>query len=288
MRSLFRVYNKNYWVSIFGPILTFFAPFLITILIAGVYTFQMDWQQVTLSVVIIPALVLLCPYILIVLILPQAIFEIKMSVLVKQLKSSSIKTSQILFVGIVFYAATAIVAFIIAMCSARLIGYITPSTSSQISYMFKQINWWELLYVLIINLLVGCSIGMLLGSVFTSTAVISLIGVMLIFLSCVLAGFLAPLILAPSQHKGIWYISYADILRYPVTSIYEAWFSKAGPYNTNASSLFDFSTNYNCMVADFVPYPFTVFKPADKILNLLMPYATIGVCTILSMRFFKM
>ena len=288
MRSLFKVYNKNYWVSIFGPILTFFAPFIVTLLICEVYTFKSREQPVTLSIVVIPALVFFSSYILMVLILPQAIVEIKNSILVKQLKASSIRTWQILFVGIIYYAITAIIAFVISVATARFLAVINSSMTEQIVYMFDQINWLEMFYVLIINILVGCSIGMFIGSVFVSNAVISLIGVLIIFVSCVLAGFLAPLILTPTQHRGIWYLSYADILRYPITSIYEAWFSKAGPYNTNASSLFDFSTNYSCMIADFVPYPFDVFKPVDKILNLVAPYATIGVATILAMRFFKM
>ena len=288
MRSLFRVYNKNYWVSVFGPILTFLAPFIITILICEVYTFSVQGNPITLSIVVIPCLVFLSSYILMILILPQAISEIKMSILVKQLKSSSIKTWQILFAGIVYYAAAAIVAFAIAVCTARLLGVIQPTMSSQIVYMFDQINWGEFIYVVVINILVGCSIGMLIGSVFVSTAVISLVGVLIVFVSCALAGFLAPLVLAPTQLKGLWYVSYVDVLRYPVTSMFEAWFSKAGPFNTNGSSLFDFSTNYTCMLADFVPYPFDVFKPADKILNLVMPYVTIGLSSIFDMRFFRM
>ena len=85
----------------------------------------------------------------------------------------------------------------------------------------------------------------------------------------------------------MWYISYVDIIRYPVTSMFEAWYSKAGAFNTNGSTLFDFSTSYAAMMADFAPVPFDVFTPVDKILNIVMPYATIGVSTILAMRFFR-
>ena len=210
-----------------------------------------------------------------------------MSILVKQLKASSIKTWQILFVGIVYYAIAALVAFLVSFGSARLIGVINPSTAQTVAYSFSQIDWPTFIYVVIINLLVGCSLGMLFGSICIRPATVLLIGVIIIFLSCALAGFLAPLILSPSQHKGLWYASYVDIIRYPITSMFEAWYSKAGPFNTNGSTLFDFSTSYSAMIADFAPLPFDVFTPVDKILNIFIPYATIGLSTIFAIRFFR-
>ena len=196
MKSLLRIYNKNYGVSGFGPILTCFVPVIITIWICEVYTFSTgNGDAISLCVVVMPCLVFLSSYILMILILPQAIFEIKMSILVKQLKASSIKTWQILFVGIVYYSIAALIAFFLSFAAARLIGVINPSSGDLIAYSFSQINWPTFIYVLVINLLVGCSLGMLFGSICTRPATVLLIGVIIIFLSCALAGFFAPLIL---------------------------------------------------------------------------------------------
>ena len=287
MRSLFRVYNKNYWVSIFGPILTFLAPLAVTILMCLVYTLSTGDGKITLSIVVIHCLIFLSSYILMVLLLPQAIFEVKASIFVKQLKASSIKMWQVLFVAIIYYAITSLIAVFISFGSARLLGVIVPDIEQEVSYSFSQINWPTFIYVIAVNILFGCSIGMLLGSVCTKSSVIALIGVLIVFLSCALAGFIAPIILSPTQHERLWYFSYIDLVRYPVTSVYEAWFSKAGPYNTNGSTLFDFSTTYSAMVADIVPYPFDVFKSYDKILNLVMPYVTICLCGGFAVRFFR-
>lgn len=275
MQALFKIYNKNYWVSVFGPILTFVAPIVICFLLSLVYTFSNGDNPVTLAFTVIPSLVFLTPYILMLITLPQAIFEVKNSILTKQLKSSSIKLWQIILVAIIFYVVCVIISFFFSMLGILLAGTINDFLYREIIWGFDQINFVILLYVLLINILVGCSFGAMMSSISKKETIILVIGFFLLFISLGFAGLIAPLILGKAFHPVYWYISYFDPLRYPISLDFEAFYSLPSDYNVYGSSMFDVGTPYKCMFSSILSYPINVFGPTDKVLNLVIPYVEI-------------
>lgn len=281
MIALLKIYNKNYWVSIFGPVLTFIAPVIFCFLLTLVYTFRNYGTYVTLSFTVIPSLMFFMPYILMLITLPQAIFEVKNSILTKQLKSSSIKFWQIIFVGIVFYIIWIIFSYFFSIFGVMLAGSISDFLYSEVIWAIHQINFLTMIYVLFVNILVGCSFGAMIASISRTENLILVIGFFLLFVSLGFAGFVAPLILGKSFHPTFWYISYFDPLRYPISLNFEAFFSLPSDYNVYGSTIFDVSTPYKCMFASILSYPTIVFEPVDKILDLVIPYAEfVGFITI--------
>ncbi|WEK83032.1 MAG: hypothetical protein L3I91_02780 [Mycoplasma sp.] len=272
MRALFRIYNKGYWFSVFGPILTFIIPLLYVLFISNVYIFLNNYELIPLFLAVYPTLIWTIPYLIMLLILPQAIFEIRDSVLIKQLKSSSVKLWQVVLVGLIFYSGVTIVSFFDGFISAYFLLFTQPKISSSVLWMYNQINFWELLYVIFANLLMGLSFGGLLGTVFKKSSISNLIGLSLVFFSIVLAGFATPITLAREQLPLIWFISYFDFIRYGSTMTFEAIYSHKCAYNLLGSGIFDFDRQYKTLISVLVDIPFNVFNKLDKILNFVVPY----------------
>lgn len=273
MKSLFVIFNKGYWRSIFGPFLTLVVPFLYATLICTIYTFTNEDKPISLFPALFPSLISTIPYMLMLLIMPQAIFEIRDSILIKQLKSSSIKLWQITFIGVLYYSICTFICYIVGFSVLFLLPVINSQNAELVHYIEKQINYGFFFYVLLINIMMGISFGAMLGTVFKTTSIISLIGLTIIFFSMVLAGFSTPIILSREQLPLVWWVSYADFVRYGSTQMYEAMYSKLGAFNLNASSLFDFKATYVTKIVSLVDMPFRVFLPYDKVLNFIMPYA---------------
>ncbi len=280
MFSLIKIYNKNYWKSIFGPILTFVIPVIIVFLFLTAYNLHINsTTSIAIGELIIPAIIFLTMYLLSLLILPQSIFELKNSIFSKMLVASSIKPWKIPIAGILFYSVLNIITVFISLASVLLCCLSSTEMLDITFFTFRQINWLDLIYVIFINLITAMSFGAMMGMVCKSVSVISLVGTLIVFLSIVLAGFLTPICLVPSQHPSLWYISYIDFVRYPVTSAFEAIYSKASTFNVYGSSIFDFSTPYYAQLNGLTSYPFLVLTPVDKILNMTVPYGVFAICT---------
>lgn len=278
MWSLIKIYNKNYWKSIFAPILTFVIPILVPMLFICTFNLQISKDSnLIIGPCIVPSVIFLTLWILSILILPQSIHELKNSIFAKQLVASSIKPWEIPVGGILFYAMFDIVTVAMSMFSVYLSGLFMIHCREQMFWIFTQIDWGEFIYVIFINLLTALSFGAMLGLVCKNVSTISLISTLLIFLSLVLAGFIAPIVISPSQHPALWTVSYFDFIRYPVTSAFEAIYGHASTYNVNGSSLFDFSTPYKAEIMSVAAYPFEILKPVDKLLNMTIPYLVFAI-----------
>lgn len=275
MVALLKIYNKNYWVSIFGPILTFISPVIFCFLLTSVYTFSSNGSYTTLAFTVVPSLMYFMPYILMLITLPQAIFEVKNSILTKQLKSSSIKFWQIILVGVLFYVVCTIFSYFFSIFGFMLAGSINDFLYQEVLWAIKQIDFLTMSYVLFVNILVGCSFGAMIASISKKENLILIVGFFLLFVSLGFAGLVAPLILGRSFHPTFWYISYFDPLKYPISLNFEAFFSLPSDYNVYGSTIFDVGTPYKCMFASIISYPTIVFEPVDKILDLTIPYVEI-------------
>lgn len=287
MRSLWKMYNKNFWKSVFGPVLTFVIPTFVVILFLCVFDIPSNaTTYILLSPCLVPSLIFLGMYSLSILIFPQSVSEIINSIFAKQLVASSIKKWMIPVAGVLYYAILNIFTIFFSFLGVYVSGLIMPNMHETMNWIFTQINWWAFIYTVLINVAMALTFGAMLGMICRSISVISLIGVLLLFVSLVLAGFICPIMLIPTQHPALWIVSYFDFIRYPVSMSFEAVFSHASTYNVYGSNLFDFSTPYYTQIMNLVSYPFEVLKPVDKILNMTVPYLVIlgSVSTILFVK----
>ena len=285
MFHLLRIYNKNFWKSIFGPLITFLLPITFIWLIVSIYTFTYNYNPISLSSATIPTVIFTCSYIILLILLPQAIFEIKDSILIKQLKTSSIKLWHVLLVGLIYYSCMAVIAFFLSIISS----IITPEkfVIEQTLKMYSQTNWWMLLFVLFLNICMAGSFGTMIASVLKRSSTINMIGVSVIFLSLLLGGLMVPIMIASEQLPVVWYASYFDFIRYGTTQAYEALYSVPSKFNVFGSNMFDVSTPYEAFATDLVPIKFTILREHDKILNLSIPYLSTILFTLVSVKTFK-
>ena len=287
MGFLFKIYNKNYWASIFSPILTFVIPVVWMWLISTIFLFSNNGQYISLNVVLTPTALFTSLYVVLVLSLPQAVFEIKDSVLIKMLKTSSIKKWQILLVGVLYYSVAALISYIISLLISLIYSLTSETLRQTIFWMYTQVNWGCLIYVLFVNLILGASFGIMIASLTKTSSVIYFVGILVILLSIVLCGFGVPILIARDQMPFLWLLGYFDFIHYGVASSYEAMFASASTYNLYNSNIFDFSTKYVAMITGIIQYPFEVYYPYDKVLNIFLPFfMSIGFVAI-SFRSFK-
>ena len=153
--------------------------------------------------------------------------------------------------------------------------------------MYTQVNWGCLIYVVFVNLILGASFGIMIASLAKTSSVIYFVGILVILLSIVLCGFGVPILIARDQMPFLWLLGYFDFIHYGVASSYEAMFAHASTYNLYNSNIFDFSTKYVAMITGIIQYPFEVYYPYDKVLNIFLPFfMSIGFVAI-SFRSFK-
>ncbi|MGL5308863.1 MAG: hypothetical protein ACRC9F_02325 [Metamycoplasmataceae bacterium] len=313
MISVIKIINLYFWKSFFGPFFSFIFPLIFVALLGSLLGFD---QLLGGAMAIASMSIALTA-------MPQAIFEFKRSALLKRIGVTPIKPWMFLFVAGIFYFIIMIIAtfwtmgigiaiFSSLMDKGREIVQIGGDASGEIKYYLlsptlgatlANVNWAGFFWGVIMNIIVGISLGFVLVSTSKSTLAIQGLGIPILIISQFLSAQVLPLpmIIDASFMK---YISYLSPFRYSTGLMIESFTSTIDfdalalalaqqPIMNDvqiliasSSNIFDVSTPFE-MLKYQETGPEIMFGTADKIVNLIMPFVFTGIFSGIAVKTFK-
>lgn len=163
------------------------------------------------------------------------------------------------------------------------------SLDAAIKDMYSFANWWSIFYSLIMVIITCASLAFLIITVFKSTYLVQMVGIVILICVILTCGVVLPTsVIQHSPTSWLWGFTYAIPIKYPMNLAMESWYSTPTPFNEFGSSIFQLSVPYkSVLVMGDGSTPRLVFSEADKYLNLLMPYAISIVCMGVFAKFYK-
>lgn len=277
--------NKNFWRGYMGPIFTYLIPIVLMLFLGRI----MGPQYLVPSIFLISTLCVLLVF------MPQSIFEFKNSTILKRIGSTPIKP-------IIFLLAIALFNFILVISSTALMFILSFAIFSdslhnitvdklaipnmtglmwpEYLYMFLHANWGDFIYSFLLMLIMCIFFGLFIASIGRSTLFIQSVGISTILI----VFFVGPIALPISmigQVDVVRYIGYFIPFKYPIGLAVESFTSTMGHtlINMNASGIWDVTVPY-LVYSDFIDSTkpiIEVFNQTDKILNLVMPWVFIMI-----------
>lgn len=324
MKSLYSLINNHFFKSIINP----FFSFLFPIIFVAILGLLLGYSALLGGLIAIPSMTIS------VLVLPYTIFEFKNSVLLKRIAVTNIKPWMFLFVMVSYYFLIIIISTIltIVLSMGLFAQYWTVGkeiASSQIplppeagggtvehvvlapslSEYFATASWGGIIWGIILNSLVGSSIGFLVVSFAKSSLILQGILIPILILSQFLSAMVLPIAMIKSI-DAIWFISYISPFRYSTNLINESFNSLMNipslPNNPSdweiidgkvitqtfltSSSIFNVDQIFSVLDTSPSGQPGTildVFTKADKILNQIMPFILSIIFIGISLKTFK-
>lgn len=315
MKPLIKIINLYFWKSIIGPFFAFAFP-IIFIAILGM---MLGYSSMFGGLLMISSMSISLTS------MPQAIFEFKRSSLLKRIGVTPIKPWMFVVIAGVFYLLVMIVGTffsiimgiaifsgnmnegkeIISSTPPYLPGFnpmhpVAPLYSYSLWQLLTGINWGGFIWSLLLNILIGLSIGMFLVSVSKSTIMIQGIGIPVLILS----QFLSAQVLPPYMVReidAIWYLGYISPFKSTTILMFQSWNPSitgvewvetlnggTGAYQqviTGTINIFDMDANYKTMTSDGKILDL-VSKP-ERYINMFLPFIWVGLFSGLSIKYFK-
>ena len=304
MKALIKIINLHFWKSIIGPFFAFVFPIIFIAILGtmlGYYSMFGGLLAISSMAVSLTSM-------------PQAIFEFKRSSLLKRIGVTPIKPWMFLVITTIFYFIVMILGTIfsivigIAIFSGNMdvgkqISEIYPGASGQhplFAYSLKDllsnINWGGFFWGLILNILIGVSLGMFLVSFSKTTVMIQGLGIPILILSQFLSAQVLPLYMV-RDIDAIWYLGYISPFKSSTALMLQSWNPSLsteifdvdkyiqqinGPFN-----VFDMNAEYKMMSKEGEVSSIVVFSVAERYLNMFMPFLWIGLFGGMSLKFFK-
>lgn len=292
MRATLVLINKYFWRGYIGPIFAYIIPVILTLFIGRI----VGPQFMIPGAYLIPTLCILLVF------MPQTVFEFKNSSILKRIGSTPIKPYKFLLAIAIFNFIIVSTAFIFLFLFSFLIFYDSLNGIVNIRtnnpdggriwlepdylYMIRHANWVDFIYSAIVTIILGTLIGLFIASVSRSTLFIQSIGISLLLLVL----FVGPVILPVSMVSSVdivRFIGYIVPLKYPISLAIESFTSGMfnSVINVQGSGIWDVNSNYEVIsvfnlleLGDTI----TVFTKADKIANIIMPWAFIIIFSYLN------
>lgn len=287
MFALFKVINLHFWKSIFGPFFAFVFPIIFIAILGSILGFDVLFGNTLAISAMAVSLTSM----------PQAIFEFKKSSLLKRIGVTPIKPWMfllmaggyyviVMLVGTLFSIAAGIAIFSPYFNEGRKISTNPLIVSMTLSNLLNHVNWGGLFYGILMNILVGTSLGLLLLSTAKSTLAIQGIGIPVLIISQFLSAQVLPL----SMVKGVdamWYLSYISPFKSSTALIIQSFsapvspidLSVGGPFYQHINSsfnIFDINASYRIYGSDDFSSQIEIFSKPERILNLILPYLWIS------------
>lgn len=277
--------NKNFWRGYMGPIFTYLIPLVLMLFLGRI----MGPQYLVPSIFLISTLCVLLVF------MPQSIFEFKNSIILKRIGSTPIKP-------VVFLLSIAIFNFILVVSSTALMFVLSFAVFSdslqnimidksnisgtsglllpEYMYMFLHANWGDFIYSFLLMLIMCIFFGLFIASIGRSTLFIQSVGISTILI----VFFVGPIALPISmigQVDVVRYIGYFIPFKYAIGLAVESFTSTMNGtlINISGSSIWDITAPY-IVYSDFIDSTkpiIEVFNQTDKVLNLVMPWVFIMI-----------
>lgn len=308
IKALIKMINLHFWKSIFGPFFAFVFPIIFVGILGsllGYYAMFGGMLLIASTAVSLTAM-------------PQAVFEFKKSTLLKRIGVTPIKPWMFILMTGLFYVVVMILGTIftlimgIAIFSGNLYEGKEISkgvVSYTLSDMLAHVQWGGLIYGLLLNILVGTSIGLLIVSLTKSTLAIQGIGIPILILSQFLAGQVLPLNMihgSSATASPMWWLGYISPFKSTTALVLQSFnpsmnnlneafvTTKAigGLPNTNillsinkGFNIFDINADYTYGKSTINAV--SIFTKPERVLNLILPFAWIGLFSFITVKKFK-
>lgn len=310
MKALIKIINLYFWKSIIGPFFAFGFPIIFIAILGMLLGFNTMFGGLLMISSMSVSLTSM----------PQAIFEFKRSSLLKRIGVTPIKPWMFILVAAIYYLVVMLLGTFfsivmgIAIFSSNMDvgkeilsttppfipGYNNANNGPLVSFTLNQllnsINWGGFIWSLLLNIMIGLSIGMLLVSLSKSTIMIQGIGIPILILS----QFLSAQVLPPYMVReidAIWYLGYISPFKSTTILMFQSWnpsvigiewIESAKHYQQvidGTINIFDMNAIYKLMTPDGKIMEL-VSKP-ERYINMFLPFLWIGLFSGLSIKFFK-
>lgn len=308
MPALFKIINLHFWKSIFGPFFAFVFPIIFIAILGSMLGFDVLFGN---TIAISAMAVSLTS-------MPQAIFEFKKSSLLKRIGVTPIKPWMFLLMAGGYYVVVMLVGTFFSLLAGIAIfssnwdtgreianisysdGSIPPVTtilySATLSNLLENIQWGGLLYGILMNILVGTSLGLVLVSVAKSTLAIQGVGIPILIISQFLSAQVLPLSMVRDS-DAMWYLSYISPFKSTSALIIQSFSgnvvldSSSFAEFTDATgqightvhqhidssfNIFDTNAVYKVFDTNGSKDPMEIFSKPERILNLILPFLWMG------------
>ena len=275
----FKIVNKYYWKSLFGPGLMFVFSILYMFINTSIWDIASQMQPFVVLPNIFCGMILLITM----LCIPVTINSLRTSMIMKRIGASKITSLQFITVVILYYYVVTLIGYLwyiacgfLVFCN-RVDDYIN---------ILKMINVPCLLYSTTISFLLGVTFGLFVLIFTKRNYVISLVAVLLFLAGSLLAPYespigsvhdITPIFDASTQELTKWskstlyYFVYFDPFRYTTRMSYEAFFSQANTlYNFLGSNIFN-PTEELQITSIAMAGPHVNLTEVDKWLNIFLP-----------------
>ena len=295
MWASFKIVNRYYWKSLFGPgvMLVFSVLFLFVV--------SSCWDLVGIfnSFMVMPNLI--CAIIMFIgmLCVPITINSLRTSMIMKRINSSKITMFQFIAALLVYYYIGTLITYLYILGIGFLIY--CNKVNDYISAL-KMINVLELWYATTIMYIFCVAFGLFILC-FTKRAYVCVVTTIVFFvLGFFLSPFGAPLAMVHdirphlSGDTGLvdynpcplFYITYFNPFWYTTSMSYEAFFSKASQtYNVFGSSIFNPSQRLWTYIQVLSGNPHIKLTITDKWLNLFVPVGLTAIMAVFESKAFK-
>ena len=270
MIHLLKFINKTYWKTIVLPVMSFIFPIFYVAIIGGVWSL---FSQLTPSI-ILPAAWSIGIITTTLLCIPQMIFDLQSSVLIKRLGVSKYKPWMFYLLLIAFFIVINFFSYLFLIATSYLV---LMNNALFVTDLLVNANYWEVLYSLFISFIMGLSIGLFLVNVCKTTVQIQIIGSIILIISVGVSGMLVPIAFLYNINYLYRIITLISPFTYTNSLLTESWFHYHVFFNVLHSSIFSPGTPYVSGVLNSVGTSTILFVTWQKWLNLLVPVIlTIG------------
>ena len=287
MRSVLLIINKYFWKGYIGPIFSFFVPLLLLIFIG----------RIVGPTMIVPGAFMIPMISILLIFMPQSIFEFRNSTLLKRIGTTPIKPYKFLLGISIFNIIVVCVSFLLlfvfsfAIFADSLSDNVTKFEISPTKtfysptfvYMIRHADWGSYIYSCFLIIIMSVLIGLIIASVAKSTLFIQATGIALMLITFFVGPCILPISLVGSVDI-VKYLGYLVPLKYPISTAIEAFTSglNNSVININNSSIWNVDIPYlalDVLLSDgFNKNPeVEIFNKVDKILNISIPWILILV-----------
>ncbi|MGL4951931.1 MAG: ATP-binding cassette domain-containing protein, partial [Mycoplasma sp.] len=241
---------------------------------------------ITPGFLIVPVLTILLVF------MPQTIFEFKNSSILKRIGSTPVKP-YIFLLSIALFNFIIVITAVLFLFGASFAVFADElmltdniNTMSYLDVVTKG-NWGDFIYTLILTILTTTSIGIFVASISKSTLFIQSIGISILLVVFFVGPVALPINIVASN-QIVKSLGYIIPLKYPISMSIEAFTSGFGigsPLNIASSSIWNINQEFWVYQADFSgssKIPLIVFDKVEKILNHIMPYIWIALFSYLT------
>ncbi|MGL4647118.1 MAG: hypothetical protein ACRCVI_00070 [Mycoplasmoidaceae bacterium] len=303
MKHLLVLINSHFFNSLVNPFFAFLFPSIFMIILGLLLGYPFLFG----GLIALPSMTVSL------FLLPLAFFEFKNSVLLKRIVVTKISPWMFVFTIFIYYFVIMLISTIIIFLTGMAVfskywsvGIVQFSNETMeiiapsLQEYFMTANWFGLIWGIIMNTLIGSSIGILIVSLSKSVLSIQGITIPLLILSQFLAGQSLPVSMV-KEIPALWYLGYLSPFKYSSGLIIESWSSlmvfkdpiimtEGAKLSINLSleqsSIFDVNQVFYSFRTGSIN-KIDIYETYDKILNLVMPFIIYIIAVLLSLKFFK-